>query len=89
MGKLEIADIVASGSLKLGAYNAVNMNLSFFLVQNTEVDIQPKNRLGVRGEATANAISNEYLNPYFSNLGLAYASAPVELSLPRTVGLDP
>jgi hypothetical protein len=55
--------------------------------RNTELDFYVKNIFDVRGEVSASTVSDQYLNPNFLGLGLPYAPVPVELSLPRTVGL--
>ena len=63
---------------KLPAYNTVNLNLSFFLPHNMEIDAYVKNVFDVRGQVSANTLDDV----------LAPGSAiPVDLSLPRTVGL--
>ncbi|MDE2184224.1 MAG: TonB-dependent receptor [Alphaproteobacteria bacterium] len=80
---------VGAGSplYKLAAYNTVNLNLSFFLPDNIEVDGYVKNVFDVRGEVSANAFEDQYLNPYLFGIGLPYAPVPVMLSQPRTIGL--
>ena len=72
---------------KLASYNTVNANLSFFLPHNMEVDLYLKNVFDVRGEVSANPYQSQYLNPYMILQSNPYPSVPVELSLPRTVGL--
>jgi outer membrane receptor protein involved in Fe transport len=72
---------------KLAAYNTVNSNLAIFLPHNIELDAYIKNVFDVRGEVSANALEDQYLNPYFLGIGLPYAPVPVILSQPRTIGL--
>ena len=52
-----------------------------------EVDLYLKNVFDVRGEVSANPYQSQYLNPYMALQANPYPSVPVELSLPRTVGL--
>jgi iron complex outermembrane receptor protein len=72
---------------KLAAYNTVNANLAILLPHNMELDAYLKNIFDVRGEVSANAFEDQYLNPYFLGIGLPYGAVPVTLSQPRTVGL--
>lgn len=72
---------------KLAAYNTVNFDLSLFMPRNTELDFYLKNIFDTRGQVSASTVSDQYLNPNFLGLGVPYAPVPVELSLPRTVGL--
>lgn len=82
-----LAQGVGSPLYKLGAYNTVNVNLAFFLARNIEVDAYLKNVFDVRGEVSADTVRNDYVNPYYGGPGTAYAAVPVDISLPRTVGL--
>lgn len=72
---------------KLASYNTVNANLSFFLPHSMELDLYLKNVFDVRGQVSANPFESQYLNPYMVLQSNPYPSVPVELSLPRTVGL--
>jgi len=72
---------------KLASYNTVNANLSFFLPHNMELDLYLKNVFDVRGQVSANPFESQYMNPYMFIQANPYPSVPVELSLPRTVGL--
>lgn len=80
------AALAGPAPFKLGAYNTVNMNLAFYLPHNMEIDAYLKNVFDVRGEVSGNAFESQYLNPYFV-VPNPYPAVPVELSLPRTVGL--
>jgi len=72
---------------RLASYNTVNFGFSLFMPSNVELDAYVKNVFDVRGEVSAATVSDQYLNPHFLGLGLPYAPVPVELSLPRTIGL--
>jgi outer membrane receptor protein involved in Fe transport len=63
---------------KLPAYNTVNLNLAFFLPHNLEVDAYVKNIFDTEGQVSASTLNNVLVPS---------AGVPVELSLPRTVGL--
>jgi outer membrane receptor protein involved in Fe transport len=69
---------VGNPGFKLPGYNNVNLNLSFFLPGNMEVDAYMKNVFDTRGEVSASTVTNQYL---------LNAPVPVFLSLPRTIGV--
>jgi outer membrane receptor protein involved in Fe transport len=62
----------------LRAYNTVDLGLSIYAPYGLEIDLFAKNLFGVAGEVSASTLANEY-NPA--------APVPVEISLPRTIGL--
>lgn len=62
----------------LGSYNTVDLGLSIYAPHGLEVDLYAKNLTNVAGEVSASTLANEY-NPA--------APVPVEISLPRTIGL--
>lgn len=72
---------------KLASYNTVNTSLSFFMPHNIEVDLYLKNVFDSRGEVSANPFQSQYMNPYMILQHNPYPAVPVELSLPRTVGM--
>jgi iron complex outermembrane recepter protein len=72
---------------KLPAYNTVNADLAFFLSNTIEIDAFVKNVFDTRGQVSASTVEDQYLNPAYRNLGEPYGAVPVEMSLPRTVGL--
>lgn len=74
---------VGNPEYKLASYNTVNLDLALFLASNVELDAFVKNVFDVRGEVSANTITDQYVAPPFA----PYAPVPVTLSLPRTVGL--
>jgi iron complex outermembrane recepter protein len=62
----------------LRAYNTVDLGFSIYAPHGIEIDLFAKNLAGVAGEVSASTLANEY-NPA--------APVPVQISLPRTVGL--
>jgi outer membrane receptor protein involved in Fe transport len=62
----------------LRAYNTVDLGLSIYVPYGLEIDLFAKNLFDVAGEVSASTLANEY-NPA--------APVPVQLSLPRTIGL--
>jgi iron complex outermembrane receptor protein len=63
---------------RLDAYNTVDLGLAIYAPHGVEVDLFAKNLFDVAGEVSASTLANEY-NPA--------APVPVQISLPRTVGL--
>lgn len=63
---------------KLASYNTVDLDLAIYAPRNIEIDAFVKNVFDKAGEVSASTLANEY-NPA--------APVPVQLSLPRTVGL--
>lgn len=62
----------------LRSYNTVDLGLALYVPYGLEVDLFAKNLFNVAGEVSASTLANEY-NPA--------AAVPVQISLPRTVGL--
>jgi iron complex outermembrane recepter protein len=62
----------------LRSYNTVDLGLALYVPYGLEVDLFAKNLFDVAGEVSASTLANEY-NPA--------APVPVQISLPRTVGL--
>jgi iron complex outermembrane receptor protein len=63
---------------KLASYNTVDLDLAIYAPRNIEIDAFVKNVFDKAGEVSASTLANEY-NPA--------APVPVQVSLPRTVGL--
>jgi outer membrane receptor protein involved in Fe transport len=63
---------------KLPAYNTVNLNLALLMPHRLELDAYVKNIFDTQGQVSASTLNNALI---------AGAPVPVELSLPRTVGL--
>lgn len=63
---------------KLPAYNTVNVNLALLVPHRLELDVYVKNIFDTQGQVSASTLNNALI---------ADAPVPVELSLPRTVGL--
>ncbi len=59
-------------------YNTVNLNLSFFMPHNIELDAYVKNVFDVQGQVSGSTLNNVFIPG---------APVPVELSLPRIFGL--
>ena len=62
----------------LPSYNTVNFNLAIFMPHNMELDAYVKNIFDVEGQVSANTLNNAFIPT---------APVPVNLSLPRTIGL--
>jgi outer membrane receptor protein involved in Fe transport len=62
----------------LRSYNTVDLGLALYIPHDLEIDLFAKNLLDVAGEVSASTLANEY-DPA--------APVPVQISLPRTVGL--
>jgi outer membrane receptor protein involved in Fe transport len=69
---------VGNPAYNLDAYNTVNLNLSFAMPNNMEIDAYLKNIFDTRGQVSASTVTSQY----FTN-----APVPVFLSQPRTIGL--
>jgi len=72
------AGSLVSPLYRLDGYNTVDLGLTLYAPHGLEMDLFAKNLFDVAGEVSASTLANEY-NPA--------APVPVQISLPRTVGL--